>query len=700
VATIAGSTITIVGGGTATITANQASNTNFLSSSITATFQVNPATPIIPKFDIPVKTLGTAPFIIAPPTTNSNGIFSYTSSNAAVASIDGSMVTINGLGTTTITAVQTSTINFISATTSGILAVMDKVPLSIAVGTSNYGNTIATSTDLGLTWTGQGATTFATAGYGVAGPATYDVSTVSISLYTIIDSSGIISTSEDGNTWTARSFTGFTPGKCVAYANNTWLAGGNSGTGLSYSLDGMNWNKSNLAIPVSGLAYANNTWVAVGGRSYGTSSDGITWYSNSINLFVDEINDVAYGNNRWVAVGGNTYSGGTPITIYLSSNGSSWGQYGLGAFRVGRGIAYGNGQWVAVGSGFNTMVIANNTTIQTGNWVDLGSYLFTISGWGVAFGKDGSGAGFWVAVGEGTNTIATSPDGMQWTGRGSTIFTTRGTKVRYYNNLWYAFGEGGNTFATSTNGINWVGSNKIRGSDIMYFSSTYTKPAYVAVGQGPNTIVGSTNGMTWTPPYNKPFFTAGYSIAWNGVQWMATGQGGNTIATSSDGIQWRGRDPAFFTSCDVYGVTYANSLWVACVSGSNPIATSTDGISWTGRGVSVFTRGNHVAYGQDGSGAGLWVAVGQGTNTIATSRDGLTWTGRGSSVITTQTMGVAYANGLWVAVGQGTHTIATSVDGIVWTGRGSTIFNSQGSGVSYANNLWGGSWSRRKHHCN
>ena len=691
VATIAGSAIIIVGGGTATITANQASNTNFLSSSITATFQVNPATPIIPKFDIPVKTLGTAPFTIAPPTTNSNGIFSYTSSNAAVATIDGSMVTINGLGTTTITAVQSSTANFISATTSGILTVMDKVPLSIAVGSSNYGNTIATSTDLGLTWTGQGATTFATAGYGVAGPATYDVSTVSISLYTIIDSSGIISTSEDGNTWTARSSTGFTPGKCVAYANNVWLAGGN--TGLSYSLDGVNWTKTNLTLPVSGLSYANNTWIAVGGGGFSTSGDGITWSNaSSMNSSTSEINDVVYGNNRWVAVGGTPYSLGTPITIFLSTNGSSWGNYGLGAFKVGRAVAYGNGQWVAVGSGFNTMVIANNTTIQTGNWVDFGSYPFTISGWGVAFGKDGSGAGFWVAVGEGTNTIATSPDGMQWTGRGQTIFTTRGTKVRYYNNLWFAFGEGGNTFATSTNGINWVGSNKIRGSDIFYFSSTYTKPTYIAVGQGPTTMVGSTNGMTWTPPYNKPFFTAGYSIAWNGVQWMATGQGENTIATSTDGIIWRGNS-VFSTqgSYVAYGKdSSGNGLWVATGYGGNSFATSSDGVVWTGRtGLTVFTSGGcGIAVGKDGSGNALWVATGQGGNTIATSTNGTTWVGRGATVFTTRGYRVTYANNLWIAVGSGGNSIATSTNGTTWTGFGTTVFTTQGNGIRYTNNLW------------
>jgi hypothetical protein len=683
VATIAGSTVTIVGGGTTTITANQASANNYLSSSITATFQVNPATPIIAKFDIPVKTLENAPFIIAPPTTNSNGIFSYTSSNAEVATIDGSMVTINGLGTTTITAVQSSTTNFISATTSGILAVMDKVPLSIAVGQG--GNTIATSTDLGLTWTGQGATTFTTSGYGVAGPATYDVSSVSISLYTIIDSSGIISTSEDGNTWTARSSTGFN-GKCVAYSNNTWLAGGIGG--LSYSLDGVNWTKTSLTLPVHGLSYANNIWVAVGGGGYSTSSDGITWGTvGSMGVAINQTNDVAYGNNRWISVGGGTST--NPLIMLSSTNGTSWGTYGLGAFSVGRGVAYGNGRWVAVGDvGTDTMIIGGTAN----DWTRLGNHLFTISGRGVAFGKDGSGAGFWVAVGEGNNTIATSPDGITWTGRGSTIFTTRGTKVRYYNNLWFAFGEGGNTFASSTNGINWVGSNKTRGSDIFYLSSTYTKPTYIAVGQGLTTMAGSTNGMTWTPPYNKPFVTTGYSVAWNGVQWVATGQGRNTIATSTDGVIWTGN--SVFSTLGFY-VAYGkdssgNGLWVATGYGGNSFATSSDGVVWTGRtGLTVFTSGGcGIAFGKDGSGNALWVAVGQGGNTIATSTNGTTWVGRGATVFTTQGYRVTYANNLWIAVGSGGNSIATSTNGTTWTGFGTTVFTTQGNGIRYTNNLW------------
>jgi hypothetical protein len=116
VATIAGSTITIVGGGTATITANQATNANYTAGTITATLTVSQATPTITNFSVPTKIVGNAAFTITAPTTNSTGAFTYTSSNTAVATIVGNTITIVGVGSSTITADQASTANYISGT--------------------------------------------------------------------------------------------------------------------------------------------------------------------------------------------------------------------------------------------------------------------------------------------------------------------------------------------------------------------------------------------------------------------------------------------------------------------------------------------------------------------------------------------------------------------------------------------------------
>ena len=142
VATISGKTITIIGVGTSTITASQTTTSNFISGSITATLTVNKATPTITNFAVPTKTVGDAAFAITAPTTNGNGALTYTSSNTAVATIVGSMITIVGAGTSTITANQASTSKYTSATTTATLEVNLKTTLLTAfvVPVKTFGN--------------------------------------------------------------------------------------------------------------------------------------------------------------------------------------------------------------------------------------------------------------------------------------------------------------------------------------------------------------------------------------------------------------------------------------------------------------------------------------------------------------------------------------------------------------------------------
>jgi uncharacterized protein YjdB len=123
VATVSGNTITIVGAGSSTITANQAATTNYTSGTITALFQVNQATPTITDFSIPTKTYSDTPFTITPPQSNSPGSFTYTSSDLSVATISGNIVTIVGAGSSTITATQAGTTNFTSGTITAPLQV-------------------------------------------------------------------------------------------------------------------------------------------------------------------------------------------------------------------------------------------------------------------------------------------------------------------------------------------------------------------------------------------------------------------------------------------------------------------------------------------------------------------------------------------------------------------------------------------------
>ena len=71
---------------------------------------------VLSGFSIPTKTVGDSSFSITPPTTNSDGAFTYTSSDLSVATIDGTTITIVGAGTSTITASQAETATYTAET--------------------------------------------------------------------------------------------------------------------------------------------------------------------------------------------------------------------------------------------------------------------------------------------------------------------------------------------------------------------------------------------------------------------------------------------------------------------------------------------------------------------------------------------------------------------------------------------------------
>ncbi|KFN45028.1 autotransporter domain-containing protein [Arenimonas oryziterrae] len=123
VATVSGDVVTIVGAGATTITATQAADANHTSDTITATLTVNQAIPTITGFANLVKVYGEAAFDLVDPTSNSTGAFTFSSSDAAVATISGRTVTMTGAGVTTLTATQAATANYASASVTATLTV-------------------------------------------------------------------------------------------------------------------------------------------------------------------------------------------------------------------------------------------------------------------------------------------------------------------------------------------------------------------------------------------------------------------------------------------------------------------------------------------------------------------------------------------------------------------------------------------------
>ncbi len=668
VATIAGSTVTIVGGGTATITATQAATTNYSSGTITATMTVSQATPTITNFSVPEKVTADTPFTIVNPTSNSSGAFTYTSSNTSVATIAGNMVTIVGKGTSTITASQASTTNYLSGSITATLIVRPTpvitnfaaitktfgdaafsivAPTTDSDGTFTYtsSNTaVATVSGTTITIVGAGTSTITanqsnTANYGsgmITTSLTVNKATPTITIFSEItktfgnaDFNIVAPTSNSDGSFT---YTSSNTAVATIAGSTVTIVGGGTATITATQAATTNYLAGTITTTITvSQATPLITVFDVPAKSVVTapfrlvaptsnSSGAFTYTSSNTSVATVDgsmVTIVGLGNTTITAVQAST-------TNYLSGSIT-----GILAIMVNVPLS------IAVGSGGNSIA----TSIDRGlTWTGCGTSVFTSSGSCVAFGKDGSGNNLLVAVGSGGNTIATSTNGSTWIGLGATVFTSQGLSVTYANNLWVAVGEGTNTIATSTDGVNWTG----RGTSI--------------------------------------FSNKGTGVAFNNGVWVAVGDDGtNSIATSTDGVNWTGLGKTSLSGLG-RGIAYGNGLWVAVGEGTNSIATSTDGVNWTGRtGTSIFSnQGIGVAFNN-----GLWIAVGQGTtNTIATSTNGVAWTGRGKTTFSVLGQSISYNSGLWIAVGQGTNSIATSPDGVAWTGRGTSVFSTSGFGVA------------------
>lgn len=100
--------ITVVGAGTTVISISQPETPNYSAGSVSATLRVERADPNLGNLVIGDRTYGSADFTVTEPTSDSNAVFTWSSSNASVATINSStgLVHITGVGTTRITAAQ------------------------------------------------------------------------------------------------------------------------------------------------------------------------------------------------------------------------------------------------------------------------------------------------------------------------------------------------------------------------------------------------------------------------------------------------------------------------------------------------------------------------------------------------------------------------------------------------------------------
>ena len=132
VVTVTGNLVTILGAGTTTVTVSQAADNNYNLATATMTITVNKATPTLSAFDDITKTYGDADFSLVQPTSDSDGGFTYGSSNTSSATLSGDTVSILHSGSIIITATQAATANYNSATISLTLTI-NKATQTISV---------------------------------------------------------------------------------------------------------------------------------------------------------------------------------------------------------------------------------------------------------------------------------------------------------------------------------------------------------------------------------------------------------------------------------------------------------------------------------------------------------------------------------------------------------------------------------------
>ena len=128
--------VRLIGSGTATITASQDICGNYAASSTSSILRVGATVPTFGTFTVSAttKTYGDAPFTLTPPTTNSNGAFSFSSSDTSIISISGTTATILAGGTVTISVTQDPSGSFTRKTVSQSITIQKKSP-----NLSNFG---------------------------------------------------------------------------------------------------------------------------------------------------------------------------------------------------------------------------------------------------------------------------------------------------------------------------------------------------------------------------------------------------------------------------------------------------------------------------------------------------------------------------------------------------------------------------------
>jgi len=328
-------------------------------------------------------------------------------------------------------------------------------------------------------------------------------SLVSNAFTAVISSSRSRTVSIDGITWTvtatiltaANSWTAVKSGDTAGNGNVITVAVASGTRDINYTYDSATWTAGTNALPStaawSALAFGEGKFVVVSTTSStaaASSTDGLSWTSRTLPSSANWLG-VAYDsvNGNFAAV-----SGGSSTSAAYSTDGETWNSATLPSTGDWRCIAAGGGKLVALRYGSTEGAYSTDggqswnacTTLPvTGNWTSI-TY----------------GNGTFVAVSTGGTVALTSTNGIDWTQR---VLPVSGnwSSVAYSNGLkLFAAITNATTngLATSYDGISWTGR-------------TLTSAAYTSVCETPipwssGDTLTINNGATITVNTNQTKF--------------------------------------------------------------------------------------------------------------------------------------------------------------------------------------------------
>ena len=544
------------------------------------------------------------------------------------------------------------------------------------------GNTLAFSYD-GLNWGGLGASLFPTVIRKV-------IWNPYLSMWISVggNPTNTFGYSYDGLTWMASSSTPFgSPTSFqsldVACSKTIMIAvGGNPGSGggppttMAYSYDGITWTAmNNNGILFCGFQITTNgyIWVASGQKvsasqnALAYSYNGIDWTQvSTFPILTTIVRDCCWNGYMFVAVGV-----GVGTSIAYSYNGINWYASTLsnGTYSSGFRVCWNGKMWLATFATASTALVYSYNGI---NWqtISTSGIFGTNNLWGLGTNYDINPMPFiqhpTLAFGSGNNTVAYSPDGITWTGLGTSVFSTQGYCGFWSGSIWLAGGQGGNTMAYSYDGIQWTGISNPFTTAVTGIA--YNGNTWVAVGTGGNTVAYSTNRVLWTGS-NLSDFTGGGSIFWNGTVFLITSGTSGNAYYSTTGSSWTKINPT-----NIVGFPASNGYtWVSPI-GQSPgllyINQSNPGNNvWTATATMFSTQGYCVCYKGP-----VWVAGGLGGNSIAFSGNGISWVGLGTTVFPNGCSSICWNGTRFVGGGQG--YLGYSAQGNIWYSSPTSLFTS------------------------